>query len=140
MPRHDMLDAQPRRAAIQRLATKHPAICTIPLLPHLRDDLVHRPAVQLIVADNLKLHPILHRVALHGLEAVIAVALDPLVDAEQDEIQAVVMSGIECLEHGCENGAVFSAGRTDGDSLAALEERVGGDGMVDFGLECVQEA
>lgn len=137
--RDDVLDAESGRAAVEGLAAEHPAVRAVALLPHLRDDLVHRPAVQLVVSDDLQRHVVLHRVPLHGLQTVVPVPFDPLVDGQQDQLEAVVVALVQGLQDGRKDGAVLAAAGADGDALATVEEVGGGDGLMDLGLEDLQK-
>ena len=65
--RDDMVDAERRRTAIERLAPKDAAEGAVVLAPDLRDDGVHRPAIEHVVAEDLEREAVLHLVALHRL-------------------------------------------------------------------------
>jgi len=133
-------DAEPRRAPVERLPPEDAAVGAVALVADLRDDLVHGPAVEFVVADDGEGQGVLQSVALDGFEAVVAVAFDAFVDGEEDEVEAVVVALVEGFEDRSEDGGVFAAGGADGDALAALEEGVGGDGVVDLGFEDGEEA
>lgn len=135
-----MPDTQPRRAPVQRLPPEDAAVGAVALFADLCHDLVHGPAVELVVADDGEGEGVLQSVAFDAFEAVVAVAFDAFVDGEQDEVEAVVVALVEGLEDRGEDGGVFAAGGADGDALAAVEEGVGGDGVVDLGFEDGEEA
>jgi len=84
--RNDVGDAEGGGAPVQGLPAEHAAVGAVSLFADLGDDLVHGPAVELVVADDLEGQGVLHRVALDGLEAVVAVAFDAFVDGEEDEV------------------------------------------------------
>ncbi|KAL1843217.1 hypothetical protein VTK73DRAFT_2887 [Phialemonium thermophilum] len=133
-------DAQRLRAPVQRLAAEHAAVGAVALLAHRLHDLVHGPSVQLVVADDPEGHVVLHRVALHGLERVVSVALDSFVDAEEHEIQAVLVALVERLEDRREHGGILAAGRAYGHLLPRMEEPGRRDGVVHLVLEYREEA
>lgn len=135
-----MRDAKSRSTTIEGLPSKHTTVRAIPLLANLRHHLVHAPSVQLAVAHDTQLHPVLDRIALHRLERVVAVARDALVDREEHKFDAVVVPRIECFEDGGEHGGVLAAGGADCDAVAAAEEAAAGDGCVDLGFEDGGEA
>lgn len=138
--RDHMPNPQPTRTPIQRLPPKHAAISAIPLLPHLLDNLIHCPAIQLGVAQNRKLHTILLCIPLYRLETVVAVALDALVDTQQYQVETIVVPLVEGFENRGQDRRVFAPGGADCNAFAAREEGVGNDGVVDFGFEDADEA
>ena len=140
MTRNDMSDAQPLCAAIQRLSSKDATIGTIALLADLLDHLIHRPAVQVIIADDLQRQAVLDRVPLHRLQTVVPIALDALVNAEQHQFESVIVPLVQRLHHRGQHRAVFAPRRADRDPFPSVEERVRHDDLVDFRLEDDQEA
>ena len=91
VPRHDLGHAELHRPAVQRLAPEHPAEGAVVLEPHLGDDLVHGPAVQVLVGEDLQRNLVLVSVPLHGLQTVVPVAGDALVNGQQNQLQLVVV-------------------------------------------------
>lgn len=102
--------------------------------------MVHCPAIEFVVADDGKGHIILYCISFDSLEGIVSVALYAFVDGEEEKVEAVIVAFIEGFEDGGENGRVFAPGGADGNTLARVEEGVGGDDIVDFGFEEGDEA
>jgi len=132
--------AQHRRSTIQRLPSENPTDGTIPLLPDLLHDLVHSPPIQLSVANNTQLHPILFRIPLHGLKRVIAVTFNPLVDGQEHKLDAIAIALIKRLQHCGEDSRILPSRRADSNLLAPVEELIRHDCLVSFDLEDGDEA
>jgi hypothetical protein len=135
--RHHVPHAQPRGPAIQRLPSEHAAVCAVALLAHLLYDLVHSPAIQLSISQYRQVHLVLLRISLDRLQAIISVTLDALVDGQQYEVETIIISLVQCLEHASQYSAVLAARCAYCDSLATREKRICGNGVVDFGDEAV---
>ena len=67
-------------SAVQRLPPEHAAKRAIATCANLRDYFIHRPSVQLLVRHDFERDAILLLVPLDGLETVIAIPGDALVD------------------------------------------------------------
>lgn len=140
MARDDVADAELRGAAVERLPPEDAAVGAVAPAADGGDDLVHGPAVERGVAEDVDGQAGLRGVAAHGGEGVVAVPADPFVDGQQDEVEAVGVPLVEGLQDRGEHGGVFAPRGADGDALALVEEPVGGDGAVDLGLEDGEEA
>ena len=136
----EFIDAEQHATAIERLASKNAAKCAIVLTAHLFDDLVHSPPVQLFVGDHLERKVVAELIALDTLERVVTVAGDAFVNREQDQLDAIVVTFVELLEHIGEHGRVLAATGADADALASLEELRLADCLVDFFFEYEEEA
>lgn len=94
---------------------------TVVLQADLAHDLVHRPAVQVSIGHDHQRDLVLVLVALHRLHAasqhapaplagfphfqrVVAVAGDPLVDGEEEEVEAVVVTQVQQRQHVRQDG------------------------------------
>ena len=131
----DVPDAEHLGTAVEGLAAEDAAVGTVALLPDGLDDLVHGPAVELVVADNPERQAVLRRVSPHCLEGVISVALDALVYAQENEVEAIPVPVIQGLEDGGQDCRILTAGGTDGDLLAGPKEVGRLDGVVDLIFE-----
>lgn len=137
---NDVLDAQTGSTTIESLPSEDTAVSAVALLPDLGDDLVHCPAVELVVADYGEWHVILDCISLHGLKGVISITFYAFVDGEEEEIEAIVVAFIEGFEDGGQDGGVFTSRSANGNAFTGAEEGIGGDGVVNFGLEEGEEA
>lgn len=117
----DVFDAQLCRTSVEGLTSKYSTVGAIAFLPYLSHNLIHCPAVELVISHDLKRHAILGCIPLHRLEAVISIALDALVDGEKDKIQAIVVSFIQSLQDRGENGRIFSTRGPDGDAFSSVK-------------------
>lgn len=135
MPGDDLVDAQHGGPPVQGLPSKHPAEGAVVLPPHLSHNFVHGPAVQFFIGEDLQGDVVLISVPLDGFQAVVAVPGDALVDGQKDELEAVVEAGVEGLHDVGQDGRVFASGGADGYVVAAIEEVVGDDRVVDLGLK-----
>lgn len=122
------------------MSSEDAAIGTISLFTNLLYNLVHSPSVQLSVAEYSQRHVVLLSVSLYSFKAVVTIALDSLVNGQEDEIKPIVVALVECLENGGKHSAVFSTRSANGDFFAAVEEGISRDGVVDFGFEDGDEA
>lgn len=95
----DVVHTERRRAAVERLAPEHAAERAVVLPADACDDIVHRPAVQVLVPKHGEREPVLLLVPLHRLEAVVAVSGDALVNTQQKQVDPIVVALIERLEH-----------------------------------------
>ena len=95
-----MLDPKACGAPVKCLPPEYPAVGAISLFANLRHHLVHGPAVEFVVAEDLKRHVVLDGVSLDSLEAVVAVAVDAFVDGEEGEVEPVVVALVEGFEDG----------------------------------------
>lgn len=127
-------------AAVEGLATEDAAEGAVVFEADEGDDLIHGPAVEVLVGDNLEGEPELDVVPLYGVEGVVAVPGDALVDGQEEEVEAVVVDAVQPRQHVRQHRRVLAAGGPDGDALTAREEAVGEDELVDFVLEGVVEA
>ena len=137
--RHDLVNSQHGRSTIQSLSTKHPAERAVVSEADGRHDAVHGPAVEVLVGEDLQRDPVLTLVPPDGLEGVVSVTSDPLVDGEQEKVQPVVVALVEDLHEVGQHRGVLPARRSDGYHVASREEAVGHDGLVDFRLNCLEE-
>jgi hypothetical protein len=97
---------------VSRLSHDRPTGRTVVLLADLADNLVHRPAVELVVAQNLERQAVLDLILLDGLysisfscssrirrrthlERVVAVSGNAFVDRKQKQVQAIVVPLIQ---------------------------------------------
>ena len=97
------------------LTAKHPAKGAVVLEADFLDDLVHRPAVELLVGEDRQRQPVLVPVPLDRLETVVPVAGDALVDGDEHQVQAVVEALVQRLHHVGEDRGIFAARGTDAD-------------------------
>lgn len=67
MPRNNVVDTELGCTAIESLSPENSAESTVVLLPYLTDNLVHCPAVQLVVREDLEWKAVLYLVLLDGL-------------------------------------------------------------------------
>ena len=72
--RHDLIDPELHGAPVQRLSPEDSAEGAVVLETNLGHDLVHRPAVQILVRQDLERYSILVSVPLHCLQRVVSVA------------------------------------------------------------------
>ena len=89
---YTIVQAQLHGAPVQRLASEHPAEGTVVLETHLGHDLVHGPAVQVLIGQDLQRDLILVSVPLDCLQTIIAVASDSFINGQQYQLQLVILS------------------------------------------------
>jgi hypothetical protein len=99
VPRGDAVSACERRAAVQRLPPEDAAEGAVVAQTRRVDDLVHGPAIQLLVGGNDEGEAAGVAVGAHRVQRVVAVASDALVDGQQLQPQAVVMAAIQEGQH-----------------------------------------
>ena len=58
-------------------------------------NVVHGPAVELLVGKDPQREAVLLLIALHGLEGVVAIPCDALVNGQQEQVQAIAVPLIE---------------------------------------------
>jgi hypothetical protein len=137
---HELVHSQEHSATIERLSPKHATEGAVVFAAHLFDNLVHGPAVQLLISDHFERQIVVELVAFDTLERVVAVTGDAFVNGEQDELDAVVMSFVELLEHIGEHGRVLATASTDADAFTWLEQLGIADCLVNLFFEYEKEA
>lgn len=78
MKENDMVDPSRSRQAL-----------TVVLASDFLDNVVHAPAVEILVTDNQEGDLVLISIPLDSLQGVVSVARDALVDREKDEVEIV---------------------------------------------------
>lgn len=96
-------------APVQGLAAENAAEGAVVAGANLPDNLVHGPAVQLLVGHDGEGDAVLRLIALDGVQGVVAVAADALVHGQQQEVQAVVVPGVQQGQHMRQYGGVLAA-------------------------------
>jgi hypothetical protein len=125
--------------SIQCLSPEDPTEGTVIRQPNDFDDLIHAPAIQLLVAEYGEWEFVRLLVVLDGLEGVVPVARDSLIDGEEVELESVIVLPIEVREDVRQDGGVLATRCGDRDLLALMEELVRDYGMVNLGFECYVE-
>lgn len=69
MAGHDVIYSKHSSTSVEGLPTKHAAKRAVVLPPHLRDDGIHGPPIQLIIGEDFQRHIILLLVPFHCLDA-----------------------------------------------------------------------
>ena len=77
--------------SVERLPPKDAAKCAIVRQPDYLDDLVHGPPVEIFVAHNCEGKLVSVLILLYGLERVITVAGDTLVNGEKFKVEAIII-------------------------------------------------
>lgn len=106
MARGDHRTPEQLGASLERLTPKDAAEGAVVLDARRPDDLVHRPAVEVLVGEDLQRKCVVDAVLLYRLQRVVPVAGDALVDGEERQLQAVVVPLVEQLEDVREDGGV----------------------------------
>lgn len=140
MSSNKFVDFQESSASIKCLATEDAAESAIVFETDNINDLVHSPSVEVLVRDDFERESVLNLVAMNGLERVVAVAGDSLVDGEEEEMEAVIVVAVEFGENVSEDGGILAAGSTDCDAFPWLEEGVVDYDLMNLRLESVVEA
>ena len=94
-------------AALEGLAAKDAAEGAVVADASGADDLVHRPAVEVLVGEDLEGQGVVDAILLDRLQRVVPVAGDALVDGQQLQVEAVVVAVVQQLENVGEHGGVF---------------------------------
>lgn len=71
------------------LTPEHAAECAVILRPYLLHNLIHGPAIQVLVRTNGQRDSVLLLIALDSLQGVVSVTLDALVNRQEKEVQPV---------------------------------------------------
>lgn len=80
---------------------------TVILEPDFLNNLVHAPAVQVVVADDFERQSVLLLIPFDGLERVVTVSRNALINRQQEKIQAIVVLLVQFLHHIRQHGRVF---------------------------------
>jgi len=137
---HEFVHLQESSSSIKSLATEDATESAVVFEANNVNDLVHGPSVQVLVGNNLKRELVLKVVSMNGLERVIAVAGDSLVDGQEEEMEAVIVKAVEFGEDVGKDGGILAARSTDGDALTGAEKGVVKDEVMDLGFESMEEA
>jgi hypothetical protein len=81
------------------LTPEDATIRAVAFLAYLLHNLIHGPSIQLIVSEDSQVHAILLGVSFHRLQTVVTVALDALIDGKQYEVETIVISLVQRLQH-----------------------------------------
>ena len=68
------------------------------IISNLRHHLIHRPTVEVRIADNLQRQLVLRAVPLDRLQRVVSVSSDSFVHTQQDQIETPVVAVVQSLE------------------------------------------
>lgn len=93
-------------APLEGLAAKDAAEGAVVADASGADDLVHRPAVEVLVGEDLEGQGVVDAILLDRLQRVVPVAGDALVDGQQLQVEAVVVAVVQQLENVGEHGGV----------------------------------
>lgn len=140
MTSNEFVDLQESSTSIKGLATEDAAESAVVFEANDVNDLVHGPSVQVLVGNHLERELVLKVVPMNGLERVITVAGDSLVDGQEEEIEAVIMEAVEFGEDVGKDGGILAARSTDGNAVAGDEEGVLNDDLMDLRFESIEEA
>lgn len=82
-------------APVEGLAPEDAAEGAVVLVADGVHDVVHGPAIELLVGQDPQREAVLLLIALHGLKGVVPITCDALVDGQQKQVQAVAVPLIE---------------------------------------------
>ena len=119
--RYDLVHSEQSSPAIQSLATENAAEGAVVPAADRGHDAVHRPAVEVLVREDLQRDPVLTLVPPNRLQGVVSIPGDPLVDGEQEQVQSVVVTLVQCLHEVGQHRGVLPARRSDGHHVSPFE-------------------
>lgn len=140
MTSNEFVDLQESSTSIKGLATEDATESAVVFEANDVNDLVHGPSVQVLVGNHLERELVLKVIPMNGLERVVAVAGDSLVDGQEEEMEAVIVEAVEFREDIGKDGGILAARSTDGDAVTGGEEGVLNDNLMDLRFESIEEA